>query len=257
MTFFSPIESLQFYPESYLPNAAYIPAYFQPIRHTLDGTQVQFEIDSTGQTSIINLETNDGTKITPFIDLSRYDAESKDWLWYDDDGLYYRLTRSNNIDELNSLYPTRYSGIVRENESLIFNRNSIELSSSFAASYNDPEEGIVTGTYSFYKYSPIIVTINNWSLTDISDYSNITSSDRLNRIDPSKPEFYYDFNGRLYTNQNVAGVDPKNVKIHYFTAGQNSITLSCRMSSNAGSASYFTPKVDNYIVKLKGQYLRG
>jgi len=253
MASFFPIESLQFYPESYLPNAAYIPAYFQPVRHTLDGTQVQFEIDSTGQTSIINLKTNDGTNITPFIDLSRYDAESKDWLWYDDDGLYYRLTTTIlGSDELNNLYPTNYSNIFRENDTLIFDKNSIELSSSFSATKDGS-----TGSYSFFKYSPIIVTINNWPLTDISDYSNITSSDRVNRVDPGKPEFYYDFNGRIYTNQNMAGVDPKNIRIYYFTAGENSIILSCRMATNAGSASYYTPKVDNYIVKLKGQYLRG
>lgn len=256
MASFAPTETLQFYPESYLPNAAYIPAYFQPVRYPLDGTKLQFELDRTGQTSIIKLENNDGHKITPFIDLSKYDAESKDWLWYDDDGLYYRLTRPDGVDQLNNLYPTRYSNITRVNDSLIFDRESFELSSSFSASYNESGEE-VDGTYSFYKYSPIIVTINNWPLMDISDYSNITASDRLNRVNPGRPEFYYDFDGRLYTNQNLAAGDPKNIKVYYFSAGQNSITLSCRLSTNAGSAGYYTPKVDNYIVKLKGQYLKG
>lgn len=254
MAYFLPVtDKLQFYPESYLPNAAYIPAYFQSVRNTVDGTQIQLELDNTGQVSIIYLMDKEGKSITPFIDISKYDSETKDWLWYDSDGLYYRLKSPNNVQILENLYPTNYTDITRVADTLVFHKETLELSSIFNASKNGGD----VNSYSFYRYSPFILTINNRALTDVSDYSTISASDRLNRVDPGSPEFYYDFDGRLFTNQNLAGVDPKNIKIHYFTAGENSIILSCRLATNAGSAGYFTPKVDNYIVKLKGQYLRG
>lgn len=252
MAYFKPIEELHFFPEAYLPNAAYIPSYFQPERETVDATNLQLQLDSNGLTSIIKLIDNNGNNITPFIDLSRYDTESKDWVWYDDEGLFYRLTIDDETQILTRLYPTSYRDITRMSDALNFDKDSIELFSIF----NATTAGGSTQNYFFYKYAPLIVTVNNRPLQDISDYSNIRASDNLNRVDPDKPEFYYDFEGTIYTNQNLAGVSANNIKVHYFKAGENSISISCRLSSNAGSASYVTPKVDSYIVKLKGQYLR-
>lgn len=244
MAYFEPVEVLRFIPESYLPSVPYIPLHFVAQRRTLDATNFQYEIDSNGETSIIRLNTN-GETLIPFVDLSKYDSETKDFFWYNPENDFpFRFLKSYNT--LENLYPSTYSGLVLSSD-VTFNKDTIRLEAEFTHS---------NGTVTFYKYSPLILTVNNQAYDDLSDYANFKSTDRLNKVDDTIPEFYYDFDSRIYTNQNFAGINPEQVRIHFFQVSDNSVTVKCRMSTNSGTDSYYTPRVNSYIVKLKGQSLR-
>lgn len=245
MAYFQPVQALRFIPESYLPNAPYIPFHFvaQPI--SLDATNFEYELDEIGQSSIIRLEMDDATLI-PFVDLSKYDSETKDWFWYDiDDKFPYRYLKSTN--RLENVYPSPYSDLIPTGV-FQFDKDNSQVRRDAVSSNGT----IVT----FFKYSPLILTVNNEAYTDLSDYSTFKPSNRLNKANSTIPEFYYDFNSRIYTNRNLAGVDPTQVKIHFFKISDNSLQVKCRMSSNLGTETYYSPKVNHYIVKLKGQSLR-
>lgn len=247
MSFFKSTTELRFYPESYLPNAPYIPLHFQFQQVTYDATLVQYELDKNGQTSIIHLSNKDEI-IIPFVDINRYDSETKDWFWYDPDTNFpFRFNKYDNT--LVSIYPTDYSTLTLTLVApLSFNASTSRLEATFV--YSDDKY------HTFYKYSPLILTVAERAYLDLSDYSSFKPTDRLNRVNVTNQEFYYDFDSRIFTNQNLAGIDPARVKIHLFKISDNSVQIKCRMSSNAGSETYFTPKVNNYIAKLKGQSLR-
>lgn len=237
----------KYIPESYLPAAANVVSFFKPERVTVDATVLQLELDEDGLSSILRLVDQEGKPIIPYIDLSRYDGDSRDWLWYDSTGFTYRY----KDDELKGLYPTNYSGVTAVTKTLQFSPSGVELFSNFRA-YLCGESVRRT----FYKHAPLIVTIDNEPLHDVSDYVGFLISDRLNKIDRTSMEFYYDFSDRIYTNQNLAGLNPKSIKVHYLKSNDSTLSVKCRLSSNTGGASHYTPMVDSYVVKLRGQNLR-
>lgn len=257
MADFAPIETLNFTPETYLPSAPYIPAHFLPQQKVIDleikkgKTQKprlqkpRLELDELGQSSIINLMI-DNELLIPYVDISKFDSETKDWFWFDASGnLPYRFNKSSNT--LGNIYPSNYSGLTLASN-IDFDVNNFRLSATF----KDVEGSCVD----FYKYTPLLLVVENRAYTDLSDYSLFLSSDRLNKIDITSPEYYYDFNSRIYTNQNLAGKNPSQIKLYYYTLCNNKVQVRCRMSANAGSETFYTPRVNNYIVKLKGQSLR-
>ncbi len=245
MAYFGPIQTLRFIPESYLPTAPYIPSQFSAEPVSLDATNFEYELDELGQTSIIRLET-DGNILIPFVDLNKYDAETKDWFWYDlTENFPYRYLKATN--KLENMYPSNYSGLTPTGV-FYFDKDNIQLRRDAIASTGE--------TVEFYKYSPLLLTVNNEAFTDLSDYSNFKPSDRLNKVDVIVPEFYYDFDSRIYTNRNLAGIAPTNVKIHFFKISDNKVQVKCRLSTNLGTETYYTPRVNSFILKLKGQSLR-
>lgn len=248
---FFPVETLKFTPESYLPNSVYVPHYFKPELVTIGGDKLALEMGSDGVVSTIHLMDNLGTELHPFIDLSMYDIDSKSWLWSDDDGLFYRY-RSNALE---NLYPSNYSGVTGNGDTLNFDTATNRLYADFEAL--KPSVSRERAYYSFYKYAPFILTVNKEPFTDVSDYAYMRISDRLNRLDSTIKEFYYDFRGRLFTNQNLGVFDPKTIQLSYYKSSSNQVTVKCRMANNTGATSTFTPVVYDYVLKLKGQNLRG
>ena len=245
MAIFQPVKSYRFIPESYLPNVPYIPVHFSSQIQTYNASDFELELDSEGQTSILRLFMDDEV-IVPYINLEKYDAETKDFFWYNpEDNFPYRFLKRNNT--LENIYPTEYSGLAYQGIT-IFNSDRLRLEGNFT--YDEDK------TATFYKYSPLILTVNNRAYNDLSDYSNFRASDRLNKLNDTIPEFYYDFESRIYTNQNLAGIDPSQIKIHIFKVTDNKVKVKCRMSANSGVDTFYTPRVNHYIVKLKGQSLR-
>lgn len=235
-----------FRPESYLPNFVYFPLFFSPVQEIITLENVSLEFDSQGIQSIIRLVNKDGERITPFIDLTKYDAETKDWyIYYSEDRLPYRYDGRN----IYNVYPstignqTNFSGEIQ-----YFDRSTNEV---VLSGYSDQNSSLI-----FYKYSPIVLVVENQLYQDLTDYTNITvAADRLSRLS-SVSEFYYDFEERLFTNQNLAGVALNDVKIIFNRISNNSLTVKCLVSANSGSRPLRSPTIDDYIIKLKGQYLR-
>ena len=245
MALFKPLEVLRFTPESYLPSSPYIPSHFIPQIKSLDAKNFEYEIDELGQRSIIKLEM-DNNILVPFVDLNRYDSETKDWFWYDTvDNFPYRYLKATN--KLVNMYPSKYSDLTPTG--IFFFDKDIKIIYRLAVTPNGE-------TVTFYKYSPLILTVNNEAYNDLTDYSNFKPSDRLNKVNNTIHEFYYDFAARIYTNMNLAGIEPSNVKIHFFRVSDNKVQVKCRMSANLGAETYYTPRVNNFILKLKGQSLR-
>jgi len=240
----SQLNNLGFIPESYLPTAPYIPAHCIPYRTSVDAANLEYELDELGQSSILRLMLLDKF-IIPFIDLSNYDTETKSWLWFETASNFpYRYNKKDNT--LTCLY---LNTIIRISSisPIYFDRDSTQLKRDVIISDNE--------TLTFNIYSPLILTINNEYINDISDYSTFKNNPKLDKVSSTVPEFYYDFNSRIYTNKNLAGSDPSQIKIYYFKVSDNDLKVKCRMSTNLGTVAYYTPKVDHYIIKLKGQSL--
>jgi hypothetical protein len=111
-------------------------------------------------------------------------------------------------------------------------------------------------TENFYRYDPIQLTINGERVSDITDYDGL-SQPALNdiKIDTNK-EFYYNFiDNKIYTNQNMAGVQKESIEIKFFV-NINSVSVLNKMATNISTQSSFTPSIDYYIVKLNGQNFR-
>jgi hypothetical protein len=236
-----------FRPESYLPNFVYFPLFFSPIQEIITLETASFEFDSNGIQSIIRLTDNDGNKITPFIDLSKYDSETKNWfIYYTGDRLPYRYDGIN----IYNMYPSTIGNQTNFRETVeYFDRSTNEI---ILSGYSDQIDPLV-----FYRYSPVFLVVENQLYKDLTDYTNITvASDRLSRS-TSVSEFYYDFEGRLFTNQNLSNVANTDIKIIFNRISNNSLIVKSLIAANSGSRPLKTPTIDDYIIKLKGQYLRG
>lgn len=244
---FSPVETLTFYPESYLPNAIYIPHHFGPELASITGDEVTLESDSEGIISTIHLVNPETDEyIFPFIDLSMYDSSSKSWKWYDNDGLFYRFINGT----LENLYPSNYSSLTGDG-SVNFDPRSESLSGIFNGKGPNGES-----SYAMYKYAPIILTINKEAIVDVTDYSYMRTSDRLSSLNTDVREFYYDFRGRIFTNQNLGELSASSIKLYYYKVSDNSAKVKCRMAGGYGSPSTFTPVVHDFVFKMNAQNLR-
>jgi hypothetical protein len=252
--------SVKFVPYTSLLNDVYVP-FFEKPKKTSDYNLNSFELeaDGDGVFSIINLKKDKKT-FMPFIDITKYDFSRKDWYYYDESGFPYRLTyNEDGYWDIDSVYgaPDIRGYTESETVSLQFNRNvNVELGIYIEGKQVTEED--VAPDIVLYKGVPISVAIENDPLVDITNYSNPNISPTLNKINTVvNKEFYYDFDqNRIFTNQNLAGFDPIDITIGFYTS-TNDINLKCRLSSNEKSPSDVTPIVDYYIAKLSGQNLRG
>lgn len=242
-----------FPPESYLPDFALIPSFYKPTQVTYTLSDFQLETDTQGRQSIIRLVDSNDNRITPYIDFSKYDPVTKDWIWYNEiEHLPYRmLNRNSKSVTMQNFYPTSGGTIVSLRVSGYLYSDVSGIWIIGGTGYNDPH-----GLYRVYfKYSPILLVGDNVPFTDLTDYSTMSTINNLDMTTTS-PQFYYDFEERLYTNQNLAWYTPSNVKIKFYSVGFDSLSFKCVMKANSGSKPKSTPVVDDYIVKLKGQFLR-
>lgn len=254
---------IEFIPESSLLNNIYVPNYSEPELIAKQLNSLDTEVDINGVRSIIKLSKDD-QYFSPFIDMSKFDIDSKDWYWY-------TYTSFNSPTTGFIPYKINISGNVVTFNSVLGYRDDLDLGgySSFSKStvYNFkfdinkrviyfPSSRADFQIVSKFQYRPIIITINGQPLTDLTDYGNLTTDIALSPIDSSKTEFYYNFEDKLYTNQNLDGLDPDSVTIYYYQNLQT-ISVKTRIRSNTGRSSYYTPTIDYFIVKLNGQYLKG
>lgn len=240
----------QFYPETYIPTKPYIPNYIKPSIQEINGDKLELEIGSNNVKSVINLKES---KIEPFIDMNKYDIVTKQWFWYDSiNNLPFRIITTN--DDFNYCFESIYYSLtdgpfgIDSFQDQKYNRDNNKNRIEITANNADKSE-----SYTFYVFSPIILTIDDIVINDITDYNNKTINPfSLNTN--IKREFYYDFNGHIYTNQNFDAIKSKDIKLYVYTL-PNTINVKARFKSNCGSQSYYTPYIDYYIVKLNGQSL--
>jgi hypothetical protein len=252
---------IEYTPESILLNNIYIPFYIIPKKRILNANDnLKIETGLNGLKSVITLCDGENP-INPFIDISKYDTETKDWFWYDSEGLPLRISRhSNGVDwTLTSLYKVgKYY-----NKKLTFNPdvllyNQFGKNLGFYSKVTAIDDIATTDDIKVYSGRPIFLELFGSVVKDVTDYDTFNTDITLIDIKAnSNKEFYYDnIINKLYTNQNLAGFDQSQIKLHCFIT-YNSIKIKCLMSGNSGLKSYSTPTVDYYIAKLHGQYLKG
>jgi hypothetical protein len=203
-------------------------------------------------------ETREGAvaPVVPFIDIGKFDPETKDWYWMDASGFPYRIFWDNTRDEwyLNAQWPINHIGddLYFDPETLNYQETGRELGFYSTATTGNASE--------FFMYSarPIQITIEGKRLRDTTIYGSENITTGLTQLNTElNPEFYYDSTvNKIYTNQNLIGVDPVNIKVYFYDSA-DSVSVKCRMSANSGGDAYYTPIVDYYVVKLNGQFLRG
>jgi len=248
-----------FIPETSLPNSLYVPFYVPSNRKVTTISEFALESNAQGLQSIINLMDTGGKKIVPFFDLSKYDGERQQWMWEDADGLFYKLIyyEDQEFQYLSSdpydIYIFSCVDLDRDIPIQIFQP---EVYNNTAYANFNKRQYVTWNSENFYKYDPIQIIINGQRLTDITDYNGL-SQVPLNDIQTnSNREFYYNFiDNKIYTNQNMAGVQPNSVEIKFFTT-VNTVQVMNKMATNIGTDSTYTPAIDYYIVKLNGQNFR-
>ena len=252
---------MNYIPDTLLLNHAYIPFFVSPIKKVFDCYKDfnALEVGSNGLLSVIPLSSNINDQveqIIPFIDMKKYDSETKDWFWYDSDNFPLRIYKLNDdwvlkpIYEFANNYNHKYTF---DPKKLINDWNQSGFYSTIIKDNDTSSQGI-----NVYTGQPIILTIKENIVTDKTIYGESNTTPILTEFNTnSNQEFYYDFNSnKIITNQNLAGIDSSQIKI-YFDIIPNSISVKCRMKSNLGENNFSTPTVDYYIIKLNGQYLRG
>ena len=254
---------MNFAPRSILLNNVYIPLLIEPTKIAINLSELRLEQDSNGVNSIIDLSILNANQeyeaIVPFINLSKYDAETKEWFWYDISGFPFR--REYDYDDytwsLTSAWGISAAGGYTNNlyinpELTFFDRDSSqELGLALFANT------LINWSGNFYQGNPLVVTIDNSPLKDLTDYST-TSTPSLTSVNQlANPEFYYNLEqNKIITNQNLSAYDPLKVQVRCYTM-DNSVSLKCSMSANGNGDSNVSPVVDYYIIKLNGQSLRG
>jgi hypothetical protein len=244
----------QFIPESFLLNNVYTPFYIPPKKNIFNcQDNCTIETGLNGLQSTINIENN-GDPIIPFMDLSKYDSETKDWFWYDEDGFPMRIQRSGDNWVLIPLYEfSRYYGLqlIIDPNNLMYNQYGKNL--GFYTLVISPVADVKV-----YCGRPIIVELFSKVVKDLTDYDTFSTDITLTNLNTEiNKEFYYNLQlNKIYTNQNLTSFDLSQVKIHFFST-VNSVKVKCVLSGNSGMNNYSTPTVDYYIAKLHGQYLKG
>lgn len=255
---------MNFIPDSVLLNNIYIPFATHPEKKMITLKQASTLQDNNGIHSIIDLNLIDNIK--PFIDLSKFDLETKDWLWYDLEGFPYRLQYLNSSTIWNLVPIWGISNVSFTDISNI----ELNLKKSFFDSESPEEIGIAINgqlnpvniqnpvTYQkFYQGSPLIVTIEGNPIIDITQYASMESPVLTDYNVSANPQFYFNAQqSRIYTNQNLLSYDASSIKIYFYTLPQD-VSVQCRLKSNGNGESYVSPIVDYYIVKLNGQSIIG
>jgi len=235
-----------FPPETALLNSINIPKYVEPVLKEKTLSQLTLETDSTGVSSIIKI-TDGKDLVIPYIDLSKYDHESRDWYHYDSRNtpVFIRLGSPLHYP----YYTYNKFNIGKLVDGLVTLRKQFdkEKRQAYVVTIESEER--------LYYAAPILLTINGVVINDVTDYVRF-SSPKLTNVDVvNNKEFFYDFGSRIYTNQSLTSYDPDSVVIYYYE-NPNTISVKSRISSNIGVSSSTTPIIDYYILKLRGQDLR-
>ena len=252
---------MNYIPDTILLNHAYVPFYVDPIKKIYNCVDdfPNLEIGIDGLLSVINLESSingDPEQIIPFINMKKYDSESRDWFWYDSNNFPLRRTYDGVNLNLTPIweFASNYGHIYSINPKNLINGGN---SSGF---YSEvlTDNGETVSDIKVYTGQPIILTLNEKVIYDKTIYGDYDTIPNLTQMNiENNPEFYYDIDtNKIYTNQNLAGIDPAQIKL-YFDVIPNTISVKCRMRGNVGEELFSTPTVDYYLVKLNGQYLRG
>jgi len=225
---------MKIYPESNLLNNMFIPNYFNQIKlSTQDSSLVEndsfyYVVDSLGRRSSIVLKT------IPYIDLSKYDFERKDWYYVDVVGRFWRRYEIGEYVLENS------AGVLQEVAYRCPLIPNLEYNPAFGGE----------------KFRPITISVGGNLLTDKTNYSGDRTivPNLININTDTNKEFYFDFNNTIYTNQDFGTFDAADIVIYFWTT-INSVNVKCRAGTNIDGLSNYSPIVDYYIVKLAGQKL--
>lgn len=234
---------MKLYPESSMLTSVHIPDFFEPKQlSTVDGSlrrgeHYDFVPDETGRTSIIRFT------VVPYIDISRYDFERKDWYLKDQYNGKWRFFRRGQ-------YKPHSDSI---------HSSSIPVFVSMDGMYNGEEKTVFDLQSDGFRLGldrPITIRANSVRFTDITDYSGDRNiSPTLNELPNTLfRQFYYDKKFSLYTNQELNDFEDDNLQIIIKT-NIDKVNVKCRMGTNATGLSPYTPYVDYYIIKLTGQNL--
>lgn len=250
---------MNFIPKTFLINNIYLPFYESPkiVIFTI-GDQLKLETGINQVKSVISIQEND-KQVIPFLDISKYDSESRDWFWYDTDGFPMRSYIDGENYCLTSLYPVSnyYNKIITINN-LSLKKDTTASSKNLGwYSFIKTIDGVdvIDQELKVYTGSPIILSIDDNIATDRTDYYNYNNDISLTefKVD-GNIEFYYNtLLNRIYTNQDLTGAK---IELYFFRSEQI-VKVKSVLSSNIGMDSYITPTVDYYISKLHGQYLKG
>lgn len=243
-------------PESFLLNNVYTPFYVPPKKKIFNcQDNSTLETGFNGIQSTINIEDK-GTEVIPFIDMSRYDAETKDWFWYDNEGFPMRIVKGADGWVLSSIYTfSQYYNINLSFDPNVLMYDQYGKNLGFYSMATNPNTG---EQIKVYTGRPIVLEIFSKVVKDLTDYSTLSTDVSLTSINTEiNKEFYYNSQlNKIYTNQNLSGFNLSQIKIYFFDT-INSVKVKCLLSGNSGMNNYSTPTVDYYIAKLHGQYLKG
>jgi len=232
---------IYFYPEAYLPSNPYIPHYDMPkyIDYKID----PFSIQVSGNKTHISLYKSNNI---PFFDLSRYDNESRDWIWYSDLGIKFRLSLDNSKYILTNFYDI---DDIYTADNIKYEYDPIFkcISCKFYKTINE-----ITSEYIFYQFTPIIIRTKDQIFSDNSDYNTFRSDITFSGTDTF--DFYYDFNYGIHFNKDLYRLNIDEININFYI-NDPKVILKCNMSNNTGTFSKTTPTIESYTVKLIGQNL--
>jgi len=243
------------FPNSDPLTSVFIPYSFEPKlistkdKTLLVDTDFTYQFDTRGRQSIIKLNR------FPYIDLYNYDHDRKRWYYIDEYGNRFSVYTVGDYDlETNS----NMSYVSFNNKQYQYQAKGVDLNLTLLK-YSDTL-GVwgsqITQAYPIVQYSPISISINSEIVVDKTDYSgNQKIVAKLDEISPTRNrQFYYDFNGTIFTNQDFGAYDPTDIIITYYVTIDN-VSVKCRMSTNSTALSNKTPMVDYYVLKLIGQNL--
>ena len=174
-----------------------IPDFFEPIEISTENgmlvPDVDFTLDSdaTGRLSIIRL------KKIPYIDISRYDHRRRRWYNLDQHGsLWRRYIGGEWIIEENRVCVEWIGGIPSAIDTTRYKYFSV-----YGLNNGDGiwDNEVADSEYEFSEYNPVVLKVNDASLTDISVYAGYEAGiPELDFINPNNnKEFYYGFVGCL------------------------------------------------------------
>lgn len=265
----------KFIPESVLLTDVYVPHHVPLHKHSYTLADFTLDVDDAGTASIINLNSKN---IVPFIDMTKYDPDSRDFFWYDISGFPFSYDYQyswDGLDRPGTLAGT-FTGLTLKSiypvDIFNFSPSGFYVDINFKNTFVDLDSphqlgvtvsGVVyrdnylhqVGDKKFYSAAPLMVAIDDAPLKDVTDYSRVTRTSSLtqNNVE-ANPEFYYNFQqNRIHTNQNLTSFDPTRVKVRmYMLAGE--VEVKARLKSNGTGDYWATPVVDYYLVKLNGQF---
>lgn len=232
-----------FVPDTYIPSNIYLPFHSVPNKSKITLNQLIIEPDSNGLNSIVNFRSNNN--LIPYIDFSKFDVDTKGWFWFDSSSVPYSMSFTYIGSVKKYLFTSLLTGesVISDNIDLKWD----SLRSELFIETNAP-------SIKLYKYSPITIVCNGIPLNDITDYIQFTTN-MSELFDIGNYEFYYDFDSRCYTTLDLTNMDENSIEIYYYKTA-SSLDVRCVLSTNTGNSSDYTPYIDNYLVKMRGQYLR-